>query len=147
MITWPSARPVTYGGLLWGADSHGPVYLEMREGYDEAAETSGEDEQPVGGTGMYERNHPVRTRRITLVGHIKGIGATDDDKISFYQFHADQMRTCFEEGVTKTMTMVVDGVNKTITARTEAREFDKYNAWSATVTIVLISVVPQWANA
>lgn len=143
----PAARPITYGGTLWSADSSSPVYLELREGYDEGAETDGTDEPYVGAIGMYERNHLARSRRLTVVGHIRGIGDDDDAKIAFYQFQADLMKAAFEEGVTKVMSMDVVGVTKEINARTEAREFDKYNAWSASVTIVLISVDPHWVNA
>lgn len=141
-------HPITYDSIAWSADSENPVYLELREGYYESAETSGTDEMPVGGTGMYERNHPARTRRIRLVGHIIGQGATELAKAQDYEDQAEIMRGAFEEGVTKVLSLVTpNSVTKTINARTEAREFDKFNGYTAIVTIVMISTDPHWATA
>ena len=139
-------HPITYGGIAWSTNSEDPVYLELREGYYESAETSGTDEQPVGGTGMWPRNHPARSRRIVLVGHIRGIGSTDLAKAQFYEFHQELMRAAFEEGVTKVLGLTTRaGTAMQINARTEVREFEKYVGWVCSVTIGQISTDPHWA--
>jgi hypothetical protein len=140
-----SVRPVTYDGVTWNVDSMNPTYLALVEGLDEAAETSGDDEEPVGDVGMFERNHPVRLRRITLEGRVLGQGATDLLKAASYRSQVNAIKAAFEAGVTKTLSVALeDGSTATINARTEGRDFTPLVAWAARVTIVLISVDPEW---
>jgi len=139
-------HPITYGGTLWSPNTDGAAsYLELREGFYESAETSGDDDERVGGTGMFERNHPAIRRRITLMGRIIGTGATDILKAAAHDTEAAAMRASFQEGVTKVLSMDLgSGSTATINARTEGREFDRVVGWVSIVTIVLISVDPDW---
>lgn len=142
-----SLRPFTYGGSPWNNDSTDSTYLEIIRGLNETASIRGGPDNPyLGIHGRFPRNRFVDARRIELVGRVIGQGATDAAKASSFRTQVKAIQAMFEVEVTKTMSVdLEDGTTATISARTEAVEFDQLVAWVATVTIVLESIDPEWA--